>query len=262
MKQYMLLFLAIGISLFAGAEESVGPILGNGFAINPANSETVNITEAPPEATVNSVTVRIAGTAPFADLCTFQLRDSGGSIVYTFPTWFDEFSFDHTVTITDFAGRPVNQLWELWGQGSNTSGERVDQWWITVFYDEPLDPSVRITGPSTVEENAEVTLTATLTDMTGPFAYQWSLDGSPLVGATDSTFVIPAAQFSDSGIYTVTVTDGSAADYTSPDFALQVVAEGSLPASSLSMIGSLMLLVITAGALGISRRRSNKNLAD
>jgi len=258
MKHYVLITMVIcaGIAAVAAAEEHIGPQLGSGFAINPPNYSTINISGAPAGATVNTVTVRIAGTAPYADFCAFQLRDSGGAIMYNFPTWYDEFSFDHTISgIANFAGRPVNQAWQLWGQGSNTSGERVDQWWLTVYYDEPLDPGVIITGLSPVEENDEVILRATLTDMTGPFAYQWSLDGSPLIGATDAEYVIPAAQISDGGAYTVMVTDGSATDYTSPDFILQVVPEGSLPASSLSVISCLMLLVIASGALCVSRRR-------
>lgn len=265
MKRYFWLFLVVLLCSATGfaAEVSIGPLSGSGFPINPIQNGTINVTTAPAGVVVNSVTVRVQGTAPYADFCTFQLRDSSGSILHNLPTWYDEFSFDQTVTgITAFAGRSVNQTWELWGEGSNISGERVDQWWITIYYDEPLpDPSVRIFGPAIVETNDSVTLRAVLTEMTGPFSYEWKLDGSPIIGATDSEYVIPAAQLADAGIYTVSVTDGSSATYDSPDFSVQVLAEGSLPASSLFMIICMMLLVMGVGALRISHRRNCLSVA-
>jgi hypothetical protein len=256
MKRHLVVLLVMGMAMGVVAEESIGPQLGSGFPINPVNYASITISGAPAGAVVNSVKVRIAGSAPYAEYCTFQLRDSSGTVAYTFPTWDDLFSFDHEVeNITDFPGRPVNQTWELWGQGSNLTGERVDQWWLTVYYDEPLNPGVRIFGPSRVEVNDMVTLTAALTDMTGPYSYEWHLDGSSIIGATDAQYIIPAAQYSDAGTYTVSVVDGSMTTYDSPDFVLQVLAEGSLPATSLSMISILMLLVIAVGVLCISRRR-------
>ena len=255
MKRHLIVLLVMGIAMGVVAQESIGPQLGSGFPINPANYASITISGAPTGAVVNSVTVRIAGTA-LTEYCYFQLRDSSGFIEYTFLPWYGDFFFDHTVEdITNFAGRPVNQTWELWGQGSNTTGERVDQWWLTVYYDEPLNPGVRISGPSRVEVNDMVTLTAALTDMTGPYSYEWHLDGSSIIGATEAQYIIPAAQYSDAGTYTVSVVDGSMTTYDSPDFVLQVLAEGSLPAISLSMMGILMLLVIAVGVLCISRRR-------
>ena len=46
---------------------------------------------------------------------------------------------------------------------------------------------------------------------TAPFSFQWSLNGSPIAGATNPTYVVPQAQQSDAGSYTVSVTnlDGS-----------------------------------------------------
>jgi len=97
------------------ALEEISGYDGIGFPINPANSGSIIISGAPGGAVVSSVTVRIRGTALYADLCTFQLRDAI-TTTYTFPTWYDEFSFDHTVTgISAFNGRPVNQTWTLWG---------------------------------------------------------------------------------------------------------------------------------------------------
>ena len=261
MKRYSCLFMLLLLGSVTGfaAEVSIGPQLGSGFAINPPNNAVLTVTGTPAEAVVNTVTVRIAGTAPFADYCTFQLRDSSGTIVYTFPTWYDVISFDHTVSgISDFAGRPVNQGWELWGQGSNTSGERVDQWWLTLYYDEPLpdpDPGVKIIGPANVELGDSVTLRAEITDITGPFTYQWSKDSTVILAATDSEYSIPAALYADAGVYTVTVGNGGMTTYESPLFDLYVWAEGSLPASSFSMLSGMVLLVIAAGVLHLCRCR-------
>jgi len=249
-KAFLAVILVAATPGFA-AEISIGPISGSGFSINPVTYSTINITGAATGATVNTVTVRIRGTAPYADFCTFQLRDSSGSIAYTFPTWYDEFSFDHTVSgISNFAGRPVNQAWQLWGQGSNTSGERVDQWYITVYYDEPLNPGVIITGPDAVEVDNMVTLHASITDMTGPFSYQWSLNGTPIIGANAAEYLIPAAQYSDAGTYTVSVTDGSTNTYNSPDFVLEVLPQGSLPLSS-AVLTTLMFLIIAILGVGV-----------
>lgn len=39
----------------------------------------------------------------------------------------------------------------------------------------------------------------------GPFSYQWRLNGSPLAGSTDRALSIPAAQAADAGAYDVVV---------------------------------------------------------
>ncbi|HOV61976.1 MAG TPA: immunoglobulin domain-containing protein [Candidatus Hydrogenedentes bacterium] len=109
-----------------------------GFAINFANTQSIVINDAPADAVVISVTVRVKGIAAYADLCDFALRSSWGSpniVQYNFPKWYDEIWFDHTVSnIPVFAGQPVNQTWTLYGKGSNTAGERVEQWWLTITY--------------------------------------------------------------------------------------------------------------------------------
>ena len=47
---------------------------------------------------------------------------------------------------------------------------------------------------------------------TGTLSYQWSIDGNPILGATQSTYSIPAASAADAGDYTVTVTDDCSSD--------------------------------------------------
>jgi hypothetical protein len=62
----------------------------------------------------------------------------------------------------------------------------------------------------TVNLGASVTLTFGITG-TAPFTFQWNLDGSPIPGATNPFYIVADAQPSDSGSYTVSVTnlDGS-----------------------------------------------------
>lgn len=122
------------------ALESITRQSSSGFPINPTTYQTLNVTGAPAGATVTSVTLRVKGMATYADLCSFKLSDSGGK-TYTLPAWYDEIWFDHTASgIMTFNGRPVNQAWTLEAHGSNTSGERVDQWWITIYYQSVPPP--------------------------------------------------------------------------------------------------------------------------
>lgn len=46
-------------------------------------------------------------------------------------------------------------------------------------------------------------------DGTQPFTYQWNKNGSPIAGATASTYVIQAVAVADAGTYTVTVTNSA-----------------------------------------------------
>lgn len=75
-----------------------------------------------------------------------------------------------------------------------------------------------ITNPSNqsvdVGENAVFSTTAT-SDL--PVTYQWLLNGSPIVGATSSTYTVTSAQLSDSGNeYSVTVTNAVGSVTSSP----------------------------------------------
>src|SRR5260370_10121460 len=47
----------------------------------------------------------------------------------------------------------------------------------------------------------------TVASGTGPFTYQWTKNGSPINGATSSSYSIPAVQAADAGAYCVQVTD-------------------------------------------------------
>jgi len=61
----------------------------------------------------------------------------------------------------------------------------------------PADETVCVGSPASFSTTA---------GGTGPFSYQWKLDGTPIAGATASTYSIAAAGEGDAGDYTVVVT--------------------------------------------------------
>jgi len=65
-----------------------------------------------------------------------------------------------------------------------------------------------VSGPASVTRTPGQSVTFTVSvGGTGPFTYQWLLDGIPLAGANTSSFSIPAATVGDAGSYSVRVTN-------------------------------------------------------
>jgi hypothetical protein len=60
----------------------------------------------------------------------------------------------------------------------------------------------------TINTTQQVTFTATA-DGTGPMAWQWLKNGSPISGATSSTYVITSAALSDGGVYRARATNSA-----------------------------------------------------
>ena len=79
-------------------------------------------------------------------------------------------------------------------------------------------PSLGVTiQPSSqnVTAGSNVTFTANATGI-APFFYQWSFNGNPIAGATGSSLVLPNVQTSQSGSYTVTVSNQTGMVTSSP----------------------------------------------
>ena len=72
----------------------------------------------------------------------------------------------------------------------------------------------------TLAQGAPFTLSATASG-TAPLAYQWRLNGANLALATSSTLTIPSAQTTNSGNYTLVVTN----NYGSVTSAIAAVAD-------------------------------------
>lgn len=97
-------------------------------------------------------------------------------------------------------------------------------------------------GPSAPANSAPPTITGpavvgrTLTASTGvwtpasglTFGYQWRLDGSPVVGATGPSYVVPPAAWTKTVSVLVTATDGSARTASAVSASTGAVARGSL----------------------------------
>jgi len=60
----------------------------------------------------------------------------------------------------------------------------------------------------TINTTQQVTFTATA-EGTGPIAWQWLKNGSPISGATSSTYVITSAALSDGGVYRARATNSA-----------------------------------------------------
>ncbi len=68
------------------------------------------------------------------------------------------------------------------------------------------------------------------TDGSTPFTYQWEHKGEPIAGATSSTYRVESATAEKSGSYTVTVSDGTRSETSSP--AIVTVLPPLVPAST------------------------------
>ena len=76
-----------------------------------------------------------------------------------------------------------------------------------VIGDPPGPPAITAQPESkTVPLNATVAFTASVTG-SSPLAYQWRVNGAVIVGATNPSFTLPAAQPADAGSYSVRVTN-------------------------------------------------------
>jgi hypothetical protein len=81
-----------------------------------------------------------------------------------------------------------------------------------------------------------------------PLRYQWRFMGTAIFGETNETLIIPSAQLTDEGAYTVVVTDGSGRTVSNPAW-LFVLAQPLIveqPASLTNNVGSTAILRVVA----------------
>ena len=158
----------------------------------------ISITVQPTNTTANrgdSINLTVATTGYFP---TYQWRkntiDIAGATSSTLnlnniQTW-DEGSY--TVTVTNMAGSVTSNA-------------------ATLTVNTPPPPPPVVTAPSIISHPSGLSVTAGASatfsvsvNGTSP-SYQWHKNGSPISGATASSYTIPSAQASDAGNYTVTV---------------------------------------------------------
>lgn len=98
---------------------------------------------------------------------------------------------------------------------------------LTINYSLP-SIGVTIQPPSqTVLAGGTASSTANATG-TPPFTYQWSFSGNPIAGTTSSTLVLPNVQPSQSGPYTVTVSDQTGTVTSAPATLTVTTAQGPI----------------------------------
>lgn len=100
-----------------------------------------------------------------------------------------------------------------------------------------------ILGSQKVKEGDAVTLSAFLSYMVGTVTIAWYKDGVVLEGQTSTEYHISSVTPEDAGEYKLLVTDESKGLYESPPFLLEVIAEASMPVSSIVTLGLLTLVL-------------------
>lgn len=118
----------------------------------------------------------------------------------------------------------------------------------------PNLPEVRIMGRPRIEEGKMVILTAYTANMTGTVTYEWYKDDQIIPNANGSQYTILQVDMSHAGVYILKVTDESKGVYQSPPFVLEVLPDGSMPASESRMIIVLALLLTLLTISAIRRR--------
>jgi hypothetical protein len=92
-----------------------------------------------------------------------------------------------------------------------------------------------------------------------PFAYQWEHDGTPLVGATNSSLTLQSVRTNDGGAYTVVVTNGYGS-VTSSTAQLTVTPGAIPPHLALGRLANNLTITFTAEAGRTYRLLSSTNL--
>lgn len=159
-------------------------------------------------------------------------------------TFSTAFSTSDTLSITTLAS-------VLNGVGINASGTYSGHVDVTYTY----TPAIVATAPSITTPPAAITVSvggsATFSvSATGsaPFTYQWLKDGAAVSGATSSSLTLNPVQFSQAGVYSVTVT-GPGGTVTSSGAALIVNAVVTAPQITSQPAG---LTVSAGGPLSLS----------
>ena len=107
------------------------------------------------------------------------------------------------------------------------------------------------------------TFALTVTNGTGPFTYQWQIAGTNIAGATNSSYAIAAAGFSDAGLYTGIVTGMGGTASSSATLTVTNPPPPGLVLSSNTVAGAGLLNLQVGGLAGYSYvLQGTTNLAD
>jgi hypothetical protein len=147
-----------------------------------------------------------------------------------------------TNTPSQVAGQNAVLITRVWTATDTAGNTNTCQQTITVLAPVAQDPPLIAANPQwqTVGSGNSTTLSVTATG-SGPFTYQWRLNGNNLAGATGSSLSLNGLDLTNAGIYTVVVT-GSGGSVAS-----QAAVVNVLPRLVERLSGSVLTLTWPAG---------------
>lgn len=219
------------------------------------------ITTQPASATVNpaaSATFTVAVSADVQGSISYNWRRNGTSISganaasYTVSNVADANEGQYDCVITSSSYTVISNA-------------------ATLTVNDPVSAVVVTRSPSStnVETNKTVTFTATPTG-SGPFTYQWRKNGEAISSATSQTYVINSTATTDTGIYTVLVSNGlTPSGIVSNNVALSVIAPVTIsevsrtPSDESIAVGTSVTFTVTtstSGTLTYQWRKDGENI--
>lgn len=153
--------------------------------------------------------------------------------------------FEHEIVFNEAVGTPTLAFFSNYEPGGD----------VTILLDHvqvyQVPFGVDISGPGLVAQGNQVVLSANLSALIGDSpTYQWYLDGVELVGETGATLTLLDVVIEDSGVYSVTATDGDRV--ANAAFTLLVVE--ALPVSNWFVLLVLSGVLVLSGAIVIRAR--------
>jgi hypothetical protein len=143
-------------------------------------------------------------------------------------------SDDHKVYAFNIGVGPAASDWPMYQYGADRAGRAVT--YALGVVTAPASQTVALGAPFTL---------TVVASGPGALAYQWSLNGSPISGATASSYSVASASPASAGSYTVTVTSGS----SSVTSAAATVTVSATPAARLTNISTRALVGTGASIL-------------
>jgi hypothetical protein len=133
----------------------------------------------------------------------------------------------------------VTRTWQATDAAGNTN---TCQQGITVVTTTPQNPPTIVASPQgqTIGSGTSTTLSVRVTG-SGPFAYQWQLNGTNIAGANSRSLTLSESELADGGLYTVVVSNGSGATTS------QVAVVNVLPRLEIKANGGILKLTWPAG---------------
>src|SRR6202789_2705773 len=198
-------------SIGVGSSDITASAASGGSYPTPAltSTKTYTLTVTSPQGTVVSTTCVVTPTpVTITPIVPANQTTAPGQLTFTATA---SVGFTNGLTVTACAGTLTRNVW--------TSPTAPGTYTITATsVDEPsvsVSTTSTISGPSITTQPVSqhvCTGSSLVLSVTASYAssYQWNFNGTPIPGATSSTYTVPAVATSNAGNYTVTVTNGAA----------------------------------------------------